>query len=431
MDYFLKINPSRYVYDNFCFLSSMYYFVDKIKKIKLNTLFLSFTIISILLILFHFHKNDEKHINMNMNSKIDFRNEKKEKKSKIPIHIYRIDDSLNTNASSLQLSHVMTEIMHHFPIYFKFSSFYKANCIMFETVNFVENTLETLKLSQNVHYINAIKGIDLLASKSIFAHIMNKFSKDVIPKTYVFSHKDDLHRLIREYSKDTLYILKKNIQRQEGLILSDSLMDIMKTNEKDKSYIICQKILRDPYLISERKINMRVYLLITIDNDLIKWYIYNNGFIYYTPEKYDPLSNDSQKIITTGYIDRKVYDENPMTFDELEKYIGFDDYNYLMKNIYESFSHIKEAYSNNLFSLNRNLPGIKFTLMGCDIAPDNALKVKVLEINKGPDVMYKDERDKKVKYNLVLDMFEKIGIIDKDAIQKKYPQKKNGFKIVK
>ena len=69
--------------------------------------------------------------------------------------------------------------------------------------------------------------------------------------------------------------------------------------------------------------------------------------------------------------------------------------------------------------------------MGCDIAPDNELKVKVLEINKGPDVMYKDERDKKVKYNLVLDMFEKIGIIETDAIRHKYPQKKNGFEIVK
>ena len=51
-------------------------------------------------------------------------------------------------------------------------------------------------------------------------------------------------------------------------------------------------------------------------------------------------------------------------------------------------------------------------ILGCDVAVNKNLECKIMEINKGPDLTYKDERDKTVKYNLVKDTLDIIGLIN-------------------
>ena len=41
-----------------------------------------------------------------------------------------------------------------------------------------------------------------------------------------------------------------------------------------------------------------------------------NGFVYYTPKKYSNESLHFDHNITTGYIDRKIYEENPLTLKD-------------------------------------------------------------------------------------------------------------------
>jgi len=48
--------------------------------------------------------------------------------------------------------------------------------------------------------------------------------------------------------------MKKNIQRQGGLLPTKNLL-----HHLTQGYVIAQKLLQDPYLISGRKINCRVY----------------------------------------------------------------------------------------------------------------------------------------------------------------------------
>ena len=54
---------------------------------------------------------------------------------------------------------------------------------------------------------------------------------------------------------------------------------------------------------------------------------------------------------------------------------------------------------------------ISFQLFGCDIAPDKDLNVKLIEINKGPDLGGKDERDIALKRKDLIDIFNIVGII--------------------
>jgi hypothetical protein len=51
-------------------------------------------------------------------------------------------------------------------------------------------------------------------------------------------------------------------------------------------------------------------------------------------------------------------------------------------------------------------------LFGSDVAPTADLLAHLMEINKGPDLDAKDERDKKVKTRVQEDIFKVIEITD-------------------
>ena len=55
---------------------------------------------------------------------------------------------------------------------------------------------------------------------------------------------------------------------------------------------------------------------------------------------------------------------------------------------------------------------MRFQIFGADLAPDENLEGTLMEINKGPDISFKDERDGGVKKNMVLDAFNVIDPID-------------------
>ena len=53
-----------------------------------------------------------------------------------------------------------------------------------------------------------------------------------------------------------------------------------------------------------------------------------------------------------------------------------------------------------------------FQLFGADIAPDKNLRPYLVEINKGPDLGPKDDRDKKVKLKVqqdIMDIVDDLG----------------------
>lgn len=363
--------------------------------------------------------------------------------NKKKINIYRIDDELRMHVPSIKVNPTMQEIIMKFKDNFDYSNYKDANLLLFETLNDVDQNLEYLskdpiKLPTSLHYIASIHGIDLLASKSTFAYFMSRpmygGNSTIIPETYILSLKEDMHRLIRNFNPHNVYLLKKNSQRQDGIIISRSLSRILKEKQDNKSFVVCQKCLNNPLLVNKHKINVRIYLLVKIhpknNNQVIDWYIYQNGFVYYAPETFVPNSIDKNKIITSGYIDRKIYDENPMTLHELKIHLGQDKYTKMFRNIVNAIRSIKMEYSEFFLSSNQNIPGCKFSLFGCDIAPDENLNVKILEVNKGPDTSYKDERDKAVKFNLILDMFYIIGLLDNaksDTIKIENLHKTNQF----
>ena len=284
------------------------------------------------------------------------------------------------------------------------------------TYNNIDKELSSIKIKNDNQLIFIINNADQLTAKQLIWINLVKFygrekAKKFMPTTYVLNDKNDVQIFKKEYNKSKIYILKKNIQRQEGLKITNDKSVIL--NALNDKYIIAQELLQNPYTIDDRKINMRYYMLIICKNNEVNLYVHNNGFIYYTKSnfKIGSLSKDSN--ITTGYIDRSVYQKNPLTHNDLYVYLdkkyGRGTGNKLFNAVCDMLSMIVNSIP--LFSKKNMKENITFQLFGADVAISDTLQPMLMEINKGPDMTSKDERDKKVKHKVITDMFKIMKLL--------------------
>lgn len=276
-----------------------------------------------------------------------------------------------------------------------------------------------------------VNNADQLTGKhSIWRNLVKRFGRNgassLMPTTYVLSDIRDMSYFNSEYKSGKIYILKKNIQRQKGLKITKNKQDIL--NGYEDGFIVAQELLQNPYLINGRKINMRFYILFVCHKNEISAYVHRDGFIYYTRAPFKKGSTEDDPNITTGYIDRKVYETSPLTHEDFRKYLDnydrevtdfeldklskgvslselfFDRVNELFVKVVESVKHtvcinskLKDHYT--------------FQLFGADIAVSEELEPQLMEINKGPDMSAKDVRDSDLKHKVMDDIFKVIKII--------------------
>jgi len=284
--------------------------------------------------------------------------------------------------------------------------------------NGIESELLKVKTTNGEQIIFGIKGCDKIVSKnSLWSLLKNKYGREgaqqFMPDSYVLSDETDMEEFKKTAKKGDLYILKKNVQRQTGLKITGDINEIL-SYANDSQYRVAQYLLQDPFIISGRKINLRVYVLFICNKNGTKQaFVHTNGFIYYTPKSYKPGSIDHDINITSGYVPRVVYEENPMTLKELRTYLYKDGHSpdTLFNNINNLIKNVMDAIGDSLCSqtvLNNNT---SFQLFGADVAPNDKLVVHLMEINKGPDMSSKDKRDRAVKIKVQEDIFDKLGIL--------------------
>jgi tubulin polyglutamylase TTLL9 len=227
-------------------------------------------------------------------------------------------------------------------------------------------------------------------------------------------------------SSNEIYILKKNVQRKEGLKLTQNFFEIIDASKEN--YKVVQKYITDLYLVNGRKINLRIYVLVIKDTyGNIKLLVYQDGFMYYTPELFEKNDTSFERNITTGYVDRQIYIDNPLTHNDFRNFLDDPNrkktiieeyYNYAYKNklsnyifsqIYQLIGTIFKTYEN---IIGTNLYGVGFQLYGVDIAINEKLQPMIMEINKGPDLKAKDDRDRELKTKLCTDILKSIGLLN-------------------
>uniref|UniRef100_A0A6C0E9Y9 Tubulin-tyrosine ligase n=1 Tax=viral metagenome TaxID=1070528 RepID=A0A6C0E9Y9_9ZZZZ len=297
------------------------------------------------------------------------------------------------------------------------------------TYDDINYEIRQMPVKRDAKYFIINNADNLTAKNKLWDYVLeyHKYPKAIqmMPKTYNLDSPFQIAKLKTDYKKGQLYILKKNIQRQEGLKITDNLDEML--GAKKEGYVIVQELLQNPYTIDGRKTNMRFYVLVICKNGLINVYVYNDGFMYYTKEKFVKGSKSMDTNVTTGYIDRAVYKTNPLTHNDMRQYLDkkrelndaekeliknnklseiyFNRINDLLKDIYIS-------YVGKICDGNKLKNNMTFQLFGVDIAVDDQLKPMIMEINKGPDMGAKDDRDYKLKKGVITDMLALLNFVE-------------------
>lgn len=267
-------------------------------------------------------------------------------------------------------------------------------------------------------YIFGINGCDSIVSKnkiweSLVLCFGRKDASKLMPESYILGDLNEMEIFRKKFHENDIYILKKNLQRKEGLKLTSDYFEIM--NAHNDEYRVVQKYIRNLYLVNDRKINLRIYLLIVFKNEKIYFYLCKKGKCIYTNKKYNDNDFDFESNITSYNLDMSVYENNPRHFHELKSYIdkngNLDDGKKLFDKIEILMKQVSLCLYKNLYQSKNIIGSTSFQLFGCDIIFDKNLHPYLLEMNKGPDMTPRDKIDEIMKIDVQTDMFKTVGIL--------------------
>jgi hypothetical protein len=265
-----------------------------------------------------------------------------------------------------------------------------------------------------------IQGCDKIAAKdTLWQLLVARFAREgasrIMPETYITNDTKDMELFYSGMKMEESYILKKNMQRKEGLIVIRGMMPSQIKNViKQGDYLLIQEYIGNPLVINSRKINLRIYVSIICEpegDSRINGYLYKHGKCIYTNKPYNPETvEDVESQITSINLDLDIYKYNPETTDELSEYLTHSRYSRIRNKIQTKLSQVMDAVRDNICSREGFKGQKQFQLFGVDIMLDANLEPWILEFNKGPDMEYKTEKDEQMKKQLYQDLFCLVGL---------------------
>ena len=272
------------------------------------------------------------------------------------------------------------------------------------------------KINKNIKFIKIFPLLEILYCKKSLYYFTkyHSFNKNIIPQSYDLSNIIDRDNFITNYDENDIYILKQNIHRKKGIILiKDNIPNIINKYFEYNS-VICQQFIKNPYLINNRILIVRLYLLSTIQNNEIKFYISKWGKCLFTKdifirnfnifengliEKSRFISNSNYKWIND--IENNYNLKFPKNLTDLYNYnenITFEIIIKPIKVLLKSFG--KYVLKNQ--SITNQISNITFhDFSGIDLIMD-CNNFKILEINKNPDMKnYYNNKEKEDKENIL------------------------------
>lgn len=287
---------------------------------------------------------------------------------------------------------------------------YNWICYMPCGFNNIESDLMKLRLYRYPKkLIFGISGCDRIVSKNSLWKIMRakygQKSYNLMPATFLYTPEDlQLFKQYYDSNQTQLYILKKNLQRKEGILLTNDYDTIIGLEKED--FTVIQRYISDPYLIDERKLNLRLYLLIVYNNNNHYYFSHKYKKCIYTNKKYDKDSTDFGSHITSFELDMSIYDKLPINFDDYKS----TNKKQIIKSLNSNISHVCSAIDDTVYQLPNHKKHISVQMFALDYVIDKANNVYLLEINKGPDMIPKSDIDRKFKDKIMDDMMSLIGL---------------------
>jgi hypothetical protein len=299
--------------------------------------------------------------------------------------------------------------------------------------NKIEIELEKLQPTKSDQIIFGIQGCDDLVGKTSVWNLLEKkhgrdMAKTIMPETFVIENEEHMNMFKEKYKEGETYILKKKLQRKQGLLLTKDLEEILKA--KDKEYTLIQNYKKNVLLVNKRKLNLRIYLLLTVKNGVLEAHVNNYGTCIYNNKDYDADSLDFERNITSFNLDLKIYEKNPLTFKQLNTYLsenGYENPKILFDRINEKVKLLCDAVKDSLGKGENLKDNLCVQIFGMDFIVDTDLNPYLLECNKGPDMSPKIN----TTFTKLINDLEDFYMVEKET-EKVYPsgyKSGNGLKV--
>ena len=266
-----------------------------------------------------------------------------------------------------------------------------------------------------------------------------------MPVTYILPNDSKNFEIEFKKNKKNIWIAKPvNMSRGRFIKLIYSMEGYKKLlyNSTNNIQYLISRYLDKPHLLNNKKYDLRIYVLILSFTPL-KIYLYYNGLVRFATENYTKSDYDNIFIHLTNY---SVNKQNPnyknnlkdnkeiVEIEEIEEDNEQDDSskwslveyrNYFKKqengekifeNIWKQIEDIVIKTCISVTEINsRDLTGNKnnnvFELYGFDIFVDEKFRAWLLEVNVNPSLHCNSPLDLSIKTELVIDIFNLIGIV--------------------
>ena len=275
---------------------------------------------------------------------------------------------------------------------------------------------------------NELTRKDLLyknVSKLVCSFPSNKFN--FIPTSFILPNE---HKFLEdEMAKDekALWIVKPVAMSQgRGIFLTNKIGDI----PSGYNMIAC-KYISNPYLINNKKFDLRVYVFVSSIKPL-RIYRYREGLVRFASDNYSSDINDRCSHLTNYAVNKnnKNYIKNndpeetdfstsKWNFSGLKQYFEQKGINYnaifdkiddiIIKTFISCEHSLLNALEKNC-SNNNNC----FELFGFDILLDSNLTPWLIEVNLSPNLHYDAPIDLKIKGEMIAEIFDIIRIVPYD-----------------
>ena len=287
---------------------------------------------------------------------------------------------------------------------------------------FLENELNIIKKSNKKRIIDGINNCDIICGKDYLCNFLIKnygriITDTIIPKTYVIKNNSDIYKFIKDYSDKDIYLLKNNIQKKKGITFYNNKNEILKNKN---NYKIIQKYVNNQIIIMDRRLSLRIYVLLIFKNNKKDVYISKYGKCLYSNLLTDKKNTNFEELIANTYPISDIYKKYPLNYQNLKKIFGKKNFNKLDNNIIRILILIFSKALKHLGN-NKNFKNdICYQLFGADFILTDKYYPYLLEINKGPELSSINLNDFNLKKKIILDIFEKIGLF-------KYNTQENSF----
>ncbi|XP_019907512.2 probable tubulin polyglutamylase TTLL9 isoform X2 [Esox lucius] len=245
-----------------------------------------------------------------------------------------------------------------------------------------------------------------------------------------FELPSEYHLFVEEFKRSpgSTWIMKPVARSQgKGIFLFRKLKDITdwkkdgsrSEEQRDETQVesyVAQRYIENPYLISGRKFDLRVYVLVTSYIPLRTW-LYRDGFARFSSTRFSLNSIDDHYVhLTNVAVQKTAPDYDPekgckWQMQQLRRYLTA---RHGTKTVEALFKDIDNIFVRSLQSVQKVIINDKhcFELYGYDILLDQDLKPWLIEVNASPSLTASSQEDYEMKCHLLEDT---LHIVDMEG----------------